>query len=77
MVARVLVDSGADVNAKTEEGWTPLHEAAAVNPAPDAMIALLLELGADPDSRTNDGLTPCQLAQAAEREAATLALLCP
>lgn len=44
-VARVLLDHGAHVDARTEAGWRPLHEAAKFGN--DKVIRLLLERGAE------------------------------
>ena len=48
-VAAVLLEAGADVNARSLNGWTPLHNAAG-NPN-SAVLAVLLEAGADPTKR--------------------------
>ena len=45
-IVRMLLEAGADVNARQNGGFTPLHSAAQNNNA--AMIRLLLEYGADP-----------------------------
>jgi ankyrin repeat protein len=44
---RLLIDSGADVDARTEDGRTPLHWAA-LNKSLD-MARLLIERGANTD----------------------------
>ena len=53
--------AGADPNARTEFGTTPLHWAAAFNESP-AVIAALLDAGADLKARTERGRTPLHLA---------------
>ena len=61
-VAEYLIEKGADVNAKHNTGWTPLHFVAirlAVNP--DAwvdMLILLDENGADFNAKDDRGKTP-------------------
>ena len=59
MVASV-VSSGADANASTQEGWTPLHFAVATGNA-EAVRSLVLE-GSSIDAPNGMGLTPLQLA---------------
>lgn len=58
-VARALLARGADVNARSWAGRTPLHEAS----TPE-MIGLLLAAGADLEARSESGRTP--LADAVE-----------
>lgn len=50
---RLLVEAGADVNARQHGGFTPLH--AAANRGIVEIVDLLLERGADPDAPTEDG----------------------
>ena len=52
-VVRVLLENGADVNARGDYGHTPLHLA-----DNDDVARVLLECGADPGARDNTGQTP-------------------
>ena len=55
-----LIERGADVGAKSDEGHTPLHLAAARN---DLELAkLLIDRGADVNVEDEDGWTPLHLA---------------
>ena len=67
LVAALLLNYGADVNRKTNDGYTRLHEADA------ALAALLLENGADVNAVADDGYTP--LFYAARTNADSVALL--
>ena len=51
--AEILISRGADVNAKSKGGITPLHEAGSKE-----IVELLLAHGARIESRTDDGNTP-------------------
>jgi ankyrin repeat protein len=55
----LLLAHQVDVNAVTE-GWTPLHEAAAMGNK--AIAELLLKAGADVHARNNNGYTPLHVA---------------
>jgi len=55
------LSAGADVNARTESGYTPLHMAAAFNDNP-AVLEVLLAAGADVNARTESGWTPLHMA---------------
>ncbi len=57
-VAKLLIDAGADVNARSVRNSTPLHMAAA-NCFPD-VVRLLLENGAQPNARNGRDRTPLQ-----------------
>jgi ankyrin repeat protein len=59
-VIQLLIEEGADVTAKADDGWTALHLAA--QNGHDAAIELLLERGADVAAKDNDGWTALHLA---------------
>ena len=54
---REAINSGADVNARDEDGWTALMYAAYSNGNPD-VINVLLDAGADIKARDDIGMTP-------------------
>ena len=63
--AALLLEHGADANARAEGGWTPLHMALLLGPdRPNLAVAeLLLAQGADPAAATDlVGWTPLHLA---------------
>ena len=60
-VAKILLDAGADPNARQHGGWTPLHSAAASGDR--AAVELLLARGAKPDSANDAGVTPAAFAR--------------
>ena len=59
-VAAVLIESGADVHAKSEKGTIPLH-LAAFNNALEVAVELI-ESGADVHAKDENGLTPLHYA---------------
>lgn len=64
---RLLVSSGADINAPDGYlGKTVLHQAVE-NDKPD-LLKLALELGADPGVAVRDGATPLDMARSLKRE---------
>ncbi|MDE2763880.1 MAG: ankyrin repeat domain-containing protein [Gemmatimonadota bacterium] len=72
-VAAALVGAGADLEARSREGYTPLHQAATnANPA---VTALLLEAGADVHAVSWTGETPLHVAARANSNPAVLNLL--
>ena len=50
------IAAGADVNAKTEDGWTPLHGAAVSGK--NEIVELLIAEGADINAKMEDDRTP-------------------
>jgi ankyrin repeat protein len=71
-VAGELIEHGADVNAKSAAGVTPLMISAGHNNAP--MIGLLLSKGANPAFKNNLGKTALDIAREARNEVAMSAL---
>ncbi len=61
-VMKLLIDHGADVNARQQMGYTALHTAA--QHGDDVMLELLLASGADSRATGDDGKTPADLAAA-------------
>jgi RNA polymerase sigma factor (sigma-70 family) len=72
-LASLLLAHGADPNAGTKIGETPLHIAAIHDQA--ALLGLLLAHGADPNQPTERGLTPLHWAVIRARREAMQALL--
>ena len=66
--------SGADIRARDENGWTPLHFAAMLNKNP-AMVAKLIGSGADVEARDKNGMTPLHLAAGFNKDPAVVAKL--
>jgi ankyrin repeat protein len=61
-IVRMLVESGANVNAVQQQGFTPLHGAA--NLGDELMVRYLLANGADPSARAENGQTAMDFALA-------------
>ncbi len=72
-VTRCL-NAGSNPNSRTDEGWAPLHLAAAVSDTA-AVIVVLLESGADLLARSEYGDTPLHLAAMNSNADVTLTLI--
>jgi ankyrin repeat protein len=59
-IAVLLIDAGAEVNAKQSHGWTPLHSAAANGDA--ELVDRLVDAGADRAATNDDGKTAAEIA---------------
>jgi quinoprotein dehydrogenase-associated probable ABC transporter substrate-binding protein len=68
-IGRLLIEGGAEVNAKSAKGVTPLMIAAAHDNPP--LIGLLLQAGADTGARTPEGKTALDIAKDNLNQAAT------
>ena len=64
-IIKALLAAGAEVNAKDEDGWTPLHFAAGFTENPD-IIKILLAAGAEVDAKNEEGFTPLMWAVLAD-----------
>lgn len=72
-VVEFLLSQGADIEARTQDGWQPLHCACRWTKVESA--SLLLQNGAPINSQTNGGQTPLHLASSNDRSRDTLELL--
>ena len=59
-IVTMLLEAGADPNARQERGFVPLHDAAANGHA--GLVELLLKHGARADAKTDDGKTSADMA---------------
>lgn len=66
-----LIDRGADVNAESKDGTTPLHQAASFGQ--NEIATILIHAGANVDPRNRRGETPLMLAGSPETAKALLA----
>jgi len=65
---KLLLDKGAEVNARQERGFTPLFSAAGAGNIP--LMGLLVKHGADVNARTDDGKTAYDIALERKQEKA-------
>ena len=68
-----FLDLGVDVNAKDDDGFTPLHAAAGHNVNPE-VITVLLKAGADVNAKNSQGKTALDYAKDNEKLKGTQAL---
>ena len=61
----ILIDSGADLEAKDQNGWTPLFWAARFGYT--EVVKLLVSKGASKDLKDNNGDTPLSIAREWDR----------
>ena len=61
-LAKELVSKGANVNVKSNNGFTPLHRAAQHGYI--KLVEFLLGKGVNPSPKTKDNITPFDLAKA-------------
>ena len=66
-IAKLLVDAGADVNARQQAGIAPLHETAQNGDL--ELTKLLLDHGGDPSAQDDQGKTPAATAREHGHEA--------
>jgi ankyrin repeat protein len=59
-IAKMLLERGAEANAKQQRGFVPLHDAAANGNL--ALVQLLVKHGAHVDAKAHDGKTPGDMA---------------
>jgi ankyrin repeat protein len=59
-IVKMLLEAGADADARQERGFVPLHDAAANGSAP--LVKLLLKHGAQADAKADDGKTAGDMA---------------
>ena len=65
-MVKVLLEAGADPNARDGDSETPLHHAARSGNA--EIVRLLLDAGADPDVKNKWGIAPRDIANSKTRD---------
>ena len=73
-VIAALLEAGANLELRTDQGLTPLHVAVGFNKNP-AIIVALLEAGANLEARSDGGWTPLHVAAGLKAPTAVAALL--
>lgn len=66
--AKILIEAGADVNHRSDNGVTPLRACLYSSDSSPSMFRLLLEAGADPHQIDEDGETPAMQAKGMFRQ---------
>ena len=62
-IANLLLEKGADIEAKDDYGNTPLWRSVFASQGRGEMITLLLSKGADPNNANGSGVSPLALAR--------------
>jgi len=61
-IAEVIIQAGANINERTDDGWTALHNAAC-DQADAGVVDLLMQSGIDIEAKNKSGKTALQLAE--------------
>jgi len=63
VLAKLLVDNGADIESKDDQGNTPLWTAVMSSKGNEEMIFFFLNNGADPNEKNVHGISPLDLSK--------------